>query len=278
MKTLITGLALAVFSSAALAQVPGLSNAEVEDRTSITDPAKAVRKTGTGWIAMKIPAIEGTRSPCCWQGNWTSQREIGCSLERDFNSYGSSSESPLEEHIIVYARAENDRVDELRITGAQCPMDGDGHTVSWIGQTDDGDALGWLEYLAGNDRDRVSHSALWAMALHASDDAIERLIDIAQNDHDPEQRSMAMFWLAQERPGQAQELLLDVVKTENDEDVLEQAVFAISQLPPEVSSRMLLDLARDEAASRHVRRQALFWLAQSGDDETVAQLAELLTR
>ena len=341
MRTLITGLALAVFCSAALAQVPGLSNAEVEDRTIINDPAKAVSKTGSGWIAMEIAAIDGTRSPCCWQGNWTSQREIGCSLDKDFRSYGSTSDSPFEESVVVYARAIEGQVSQLRVTGAQCPMDAAGQTVTWVGETDDKDALNWLATLASESKERVSHAALWAMALHASseagdhlytmarddvgelaeeaifwlgeargqagyealdelldvlpagetrrhinfalaqngsNDAIERLFDTARNDHDPEQRSMAMFWLAQEQQQEARELLLEVVQSENDEDVLDQAVFAISQLPAETGSPMLLDLASDKDASRHVRRQALFWLAQSGDDEAIAQLTELLTR
>lgn len=341
MRAFITGLALAVFSSAALAQVPGLSNAEVEDRTSISDPAKAVSNVSTGWIVMEIPAIEGTHSPCCWQGNWTSQREIGCSLDTDFRSYGSTSDSPLEESVIVYARAVKGQVSQLRVTGAKCPMDAGGQSVTWIGETDDSNALGWLATLASESKERVSHSALWAMALHASEaagdhlysvakddddeqaeeaifwlgeargqagyealdgllnelpagetrrhinfalaqngtgDAIDRLINIAREDNDPEQRSMAMFWLAQEQPEEAQSLLLEVVRSENDEEVLDQAVFAISQLPAETSGPMLLDLASDEDVPRHVRRQALFWLAQSGDDETVARLTELLTR
>jgi len=38
-----------------------------------------------------------------------------------------------------------------------------------------------------------------------------------------------------------------------------------------------MDLARDKQVSRVVRRQALFWLAQSDNDETVAALAQLLS-
>ncbi len=87
-----------------------------------------------------------------------------------------------------------------------------------------------------------------------------------------------MFWLAQEYPQQAQGWLLEVIKTEQDEDVLEQAVFAISQLPDDSGDKILLDLARDDQTPREVRRQALFWLANSDNDSSVAALAELLTR
>ena len=84
--------------------------------------------------------------------------------------------------------------------------------------------------------------------------------------------------MAQEYPEQAKGWLLEVIKTEQDDDVLEQAVFAISQLPGENGSQMLLDLSRDNQIPRNVRRQALFWLAQSDDDDTIAALTELLTR
>jgi HEAT repeat protein len=83
---------------------------------------------------------------------------------------------------------------------------------------------------------------------------------------------------AQEYPQRAKPLLLEVVHSEQDEELLEQAVFAISQLPDDTGSEILLDLARDEKAPRTVRRQALFWLANSDDDKTVAALTELLTR
>ena len=56
----------------------------------------------------------------------------------------------------------------------------------------------------------------------------------------------------------------------------EQAVFALSQLPEDVAGPSLLALARDSTLPREARRQALFWLAHEGDEESLAQLVELL--
>ncbi|MGD9021315.1 MAG: hypothetical protein PVF46_05915, partial [Lysobacterales bacterium] len=72
-------------------------------------------------------------------------------------------------------------------------------------------------------------------------------------------------------------LLLEAVRGERDEEVLDEAIFAISQLPGKSGSRMLLDIARDADAPRDARRQALFWLAQSDDEEALEELAALLT-
>ncbi|MEE4216142.1 MAG: HEAT repeat domain-containing protein [Xanthomonadales bacterium] len=342
MRTLIVGLLLALFSGTVIAQPPELGNADVVERLSITDPAQVVRKTGDGWFALELPAIEGTRTSCCWDGNWKFRKQTGCSLDEDAHSYGTTSHSPLEDTVIVYAKVESGEVSRLKVTGEHCPMDGGGQSLTWIGETDSQDTLEFLESLARQgSRKNVSHPALWAMALHAddgastrlntlarerdgdlaeqaifwlgeargqagcemlkdlldelpvgekrrhinfalsqnrSDEAVGLLSDIARNDRDPEQRGMALFWLAQENPGVAEKLIVEVIETQRNEEVLEKAVFAMSQLPPETSGPMLLALAQDKNAPREARRQALFWLANSDDEESVSALTEILTR
>jgi hypothetical protein len=307
-----------------------------------TDPAKAVPKAGDGWIAFEFPALEGTRSPCCWKGHLHIGGELGCSLEQDRYSYGTRSNAPLEDTIVAYTRVEAGEVTKLKVVGRQCPMDTGGQAVSRVPDTGDKDMLNWLDSLARNgSEDEVSHPALWAMALHASsaasdrlydlaseqngdmakesifwlgeargqagyealedllnelptgdtrrqinfalsqadsDDAAALLADIARNDRDPEQRADALFWMAQEYPEEAQELILDVIENEDDREILEKAVFALSQLPPDIAGPKLLELAQDKSMPREARRQALFWLAHEGDEESVIALTELLTR
>jgi len=342
MKALLTGMVLAVLTSSAWAQVGGLMNAEVHENTSVNDPAQAVRTSPGGWIAFSLPVLQGTRSPCCWKGKWNGHGEVGCNLAQGHQSYGTRSDSPLAENVIAYARIHEGDVDALRVVGEQCPMEADGAKVAWIGEVDDKAGLNWLEDVARSDRDdSTAHSALYALALHRSREASERLhtlakepdgelaeeaifwlgdargeegfdalknllvelprsdtrreinfalaqngsqaaidllSEISRTDSDPEQRGTALFWLAEEFPGQAPDILLAAIDGEQNEDVLEQAVFAISQLPGDASTRMLLDLARDELQPRRVRRQALFWLANSDDEKGVAALEELLTR
>lgn len=342
MKTLISGLVVALFAGSAFAAPAALSNAEVIEQLSITDPAKAVHTVADGWLAMELPAIEGTRTSCCWSGNWKNRNQTGCSLDKDARSYGTTSHSPLEDTIIAYVKVDSGEVSRLKVTGEHCPMDGGGQTLTWIGGTDSKDALDFLESLARTgSKKNVRHPALWAMALHAddgankrlfalarekdgelaeqsifwlgdargqagyemledlldelpvgdtrrhinfalsqnsSDEAVELLSDIARNDRDPEQRGMALFWLAEENPEIAQKLIVELIETETDKEVLEKAVFAMSQLPPETSGPMLLALAQDKNAPREARRQALFWLANSDDEESVSALTEILTR
>ena len=264
--------------------------------------------------------------------------EAGCSLQGKHQSYGTRSDSPLAENVIVFSKIRDGKVHNLRVVGESCPVDANGSRVTWIGSVDDTAGLDWLEDVARSGQD---DTALFALALHRSSDASQRLyslakeadgdlseesifwlgesrgkegfktlkrllaelprgderrainfalaqnntaeaadllFEISKSDSDPEQRGEAMFWLAEEYPQRAQGWLLEVVRTEQDEDVLEQAVFAISQLPDGAGDQVLLELAKNDQVPRTVRRQAIFWLAQSDKDSSVAALTELLTR
>jgi len=329
--------ALALFGGSVFAQVGELYDADVTGMTNISNPAKAVKAAEGQWLAFRMPVLEGTRSPCCWKGRWGATGEVGCSLEPGHTSYGSRSDSPLVDEVIVYAGIRDGNVYKLRVMGEQCPVDGNGARVTWIGSVDDKASMDWLEDVARADD---SDGVLYALALHRNDGAskrlyslakdtdedggseavfwlgaargeqgfkqLERLLDdlprgdrrreinfalsqnesreaaellleISKSDPDPEQRGEALFWLAQEYPQEASGWLQEVIATERNEDILEKAVFAVSQLPGEDSSKMLLEIAQDKDAPREARRQALFWLAQSDDDETVEALAKLLT-
>ena len=68
MKAHLATIVLALTSSAGWAQVGGLTNAEVIEQISITDPAKAVQTAQGQWIAFSMPVSEGTRSPCNMTG------------------------------------------------------------------------------------------------------------------------------------------------------------------------------------------------------------------
>ena len=342
MKTKWLAIAVVALSGHAWAQVGGLYDADVTEKTSITDPARVVKAVEGHWLAFSLPVLDGTRSPCCWKGKWNGTGEAGCSLERGHESYGTRSDSPLTDNLNVYAEIRDGQVHNLRVVGEQCPVEGNGAQVTWIGNVDNTAGLDWLEAVARSDEgDSVSGSALYAFALHRNKEAGKRLytlakevdgdlsgeaifwlgdargeqgfsllkrllaelprgdrrreinfalaqnntpeaaellFEISKSDPDPEQRGEAMFWLAQEYPQRAKDWLLQVINREQDEDVLEQAVFAISQLPADMGDQMLLDLAKNDQAPRAVRRQALFWLANSDNDSSVAALTELLTR
>ena len=331
--------ALLLLSANGWAQAGALYNANVHDMTSITDPAEALAAAEGHWLAFSVPALADTRSPCCWKGKWNGMGEAGCSLEATHQSYGTRSDAPMAESVVVFSRVENGKADRMLVVGESCPVDGNAEQVTWIGGADDNAALDWLEKSARENS--KADAALMAIALHRNPGAGRRLHDlatetggnhaqealfwlgvsrgeqgfrilrdlleelprgdtrreinfalaqnqspgaadllfeIAKSDPDPEQRGQAMFWLAQEYPDEARDWLLEVIRSERDNEVLEEAVFAISQLPDDNGDKVLLELASDAGAPRAVRRQAIFWLAQSDNDASVAALTDLLSR
>ena len=246
MRTKWLGLALLLLGNHAWAQVGELYNADVTGNTSITDPARAIKAAEDQWLAFSMPVLDGTRSPCCWKGKWNGMGEAGCSLESGHQSYGTRSGSPFAENVIVFSEIRDGQVHNLRIVGEFCPVEGSGAQVTWIGSMDNTAGLDWLEDVARTDtRDSAGESALFALALHRSSEAGQRLYALA-------------------------------LKT--DDDLSEQATFWLGEARGEQGSQMLMEIARNRLAPREARRQALFWLAQSDDDNTVAALTELLTR
>jgi len=342
MKTIFLMIASLVFSGNVWAQAGELYNARVNEDTSISDPANAMKAADGQWLAFRIPVLAGTHSPCCWKGKWNGMGESGCSLQKKHRSYGTRSDSPLAEHVIVFSKVRDGQVHDIRTVGETCPVNGEDARVTWIGNVELDAGLDWLESMAKSFSDEsAAESALYALALHGNSDAGQRLyllakdgsndiseeaifwlgearaeqgyaflktllaelprgdrrreinfalslnkspgaaellLEISKSYPDPEQRGEAMFWLAEAYPQKAKSWLLEVIDNESDEDVLEQAVFAISQLPDGDGDKALLEIAKDNQASNAVRRQAIFWLAQSDNDSSVTALTELLTR
>ena len=240
-----------------------------------TDPAKAVRKAGDGWIAFEFPALEGTRSPCCWKGHLHIGGELGCSLEQDRYSYGTRSNAPLEDTIVAYTRVEAGEVTKLKVVGRQCPMDTGGQAVSRVPDTGDKDMLNWLDSLARNDsEDEVSHPALWAMALHASSAASDRLYDLA-SEQNGDMAKESIFWLGEARGQAGYEALEDLLDELPTGDTRRQINFALSQADSDDASALLADIARNDRDPEQ-RGDALFWLAQEYPEQAEPLIRDII--
>ena len=88
-------------------------------------------------------------------------------------------------------------------------------------------------------------------------------------------RGQALFWLARPRAKKAIGELTRAIEEDPETEVKKKAVFAVSQLPKEESVPLLIKLARDNR-NPAVRKQAMFWLGQSGDPQALAFFEEVL--
>ncbi len=60
-------------------------------------------------------------------------------------------------------------------------------------------------------------------------------------------------------------------------EIKKQAVFALSQLPEETGTPLLLKIARRNPQPQ-VRKEAIFWLGQSGDPRALDLFDEILLK
>ena len=248
-------------------------------------------QTAPGWLGYEVPAT-GHHDMCCfdsWEGS--ERRGGGCRIEE----HGSFSMRDSEERIpevddetaVVLLRAEQGRIVRVRALSLGCGIDAGGRTLTWVDEVKPAESLALLASLvvASSDestakqpdggrsagRDKVTESALMAIAVHegtAADDALERFIAPSQ----PERiRKKAAFWMGNLRGRRGYEGLVRLVREDPSEKVREQGVFALSQSEVPAAVDAMIRVAQKDA-STHVRGQALFWLGQKAGKKAVAAI------
>jgi hypothetical protein len=331
---------LALASSCAWAGLPGVDHADNLETLTQTNPALAASGGNDRWLVLQLPVVDGTRSPCCWQGSWNSPSDHGCRLVEQRNNYGTRLGSATVQQVRVFAELRDGQVHSLLAAGPDCPVDAAGQALAWLEQADETATVSWLEELARNAGEDLASQALYTLSMasepsttgrlqamarlpgdepahqaifwlgeargtdgyHAlaalleelpdgdtrqqinfalsqngSEAALTRLEQVARQDRDREQRSNALFWLAQENADRAEPLLRELLDNPPAGLDVEQALFAVSQLDGGRGDAMLFEIARDPGRPDAMRRQAFFWLANSDSQETREQLTRLLT-
>jgi hypothetical protein len=133
--------------------------------------------------------------------------------------------------------------------------------------------------LAGRASGKAVDDLIFPATIADSAEVWPRLIAIAKNDRVPQgTRKNAVFWLGQAAGDRAVADLGGLVADENeDREIQEQAVFALSQLRDGSGVPSLLEIARTHKDPK-IRKNAMFWLGQSGDPRAIALFEEVLRR
>lgn len=268
-RRLLPLLVLAAFATAlpARSAQPRISDARIENAPGVS-PLDAAARFGTGaepvWIGWSVPGVADSRELCCWQGR---RRGGGCSLASRPDSWGNRSgtvptgPSPL----VVLAEVRSGRPRDLRLVSPECPVDGAGRRVVWLGDTEPAASLALLEPLldrGGTDGD-LADLALLAVAHHAGEGA-DALLERRAFDSalDREAREQAIFWSGNLRGEAGLRLLERVLDRESDADLRRHAVFVLT-LSDATGALERLRRAAAEDSDPEVRGQGLFWLGQS---------------
>lgn len=151
--------------------------------------------------------------------------------------------------------------------------------IEALGMVSAPEAARYFLSLAGRLSGEVARDAIFPATLADSVVVWPDLLALAKDRTRPEEvRKGAVFWVAQAAGAAVTEGLEAIVTDESDDiEVRESAIFAISQLPHEEGVPVLLRLVQEHRDPR-IRRQAIFWLGQSGDPRAIALFEEILTR
>ena len=83
----LLGIVLLASSTLLWAQDHEPSVVEMIDRSEGFDFSSGLERHEDGWVAFSVPAIEGTKSYCCWNGYGSDYRKSGCNLDSRKSSY-----------------------------------------------------------------------------------------------------------------------------------------------------------------------------------------------
>ena len=284
-STLVT---FAVAASAA-AQQPRITNGRVVPQAAGSNLDRTFRglaaaQTEPAWIGYSVPVVSGERMMCCGSGDgmwisdgvvFTNGRWSGCGLEGDRAAARIQSgqnppppPTPLKlegpENLVVLYRLEDKAVQKIRIFSPDCELDAGGRTIHWLDAVRPADSVALLSTFVAREeqkRDRLTESAIAAIAMHkddAADAALDRFVSTGQPDF---LRKKAVFWLGNTRGRRGFEAVRRIAKDDPSDDVRKRAMFALSQSREPEALQALIQFARQDASAK-VRGEAIFWLAQ----------------
>lgn len=268
-------LTLVLGTLASIAGQPSVTNAKLETRAhSGSLAAELGRVTGPAWVGYAMPAAKPGSNSCCWNDG-----ARGCGLESSHgvtinNNGGSRSSRPVKlegsGEIAVLIRVVHGTTEKINVFSTDCELDAGGLPFIWLTGVGAGESAAFL-------KDSSEKGALVALALQGGKEAETALIELARAAQTGHRRGEALFWLAQRASEKAIGAISQAIDDDPDTDVKKKAVFALSQLPKDEGVPKLIEVAR---ANRNpaVRKQAFFWLGQSGDPRAFRFLEETLTR
>jgi HEAT repeat protein len=167
---------------------------------------------------------------------------------------------------------------------AQEPCEGEGEiriaALNALLQMNSEQALPIIERVLANRSDdactvEMRRKAVFLLSQHIDEDNLDILLDVVQNDPDPEVRHNAVFWLSQVPGERTVDALENILQTSDDRELQNKAIFSLSQVHSDRSGQILRDYAIREDADPELRAQAIFWLGQSHGEENAAFLREI---
>lgn len=151
--------------------------------------------------------------------------------------------------------------------------------VFWLSETKSPLAATALEEMLRNSSDtKVKKKAIFALANMKTDRSLNVLRQYAERESNPvELRADAIFWLAEQKKSpEMAGYLRELYGKTSDPKIKERLFFALSQMRGQGNERWLMEVAMNPQESTKLRKQALFWAAESG--AVIGELVSLYDR
>jgi HEAT repeat protein len=149
--------------------------------------------------------------------------------------------------------------------------------IFWLSQVRSDKAVPLLEQILKTSTDEeMQDKALFALSQNSKGDRAQQVLReyASREDVSANLREQAIFWLGQRRSDENAQFLRQLFAKTSNEETKNKILFSLSQTRNAGNEQWLLDQAVNAKNSMDVRKQALFWVGQSGGLD-VAKLGEL---
>jgi HEAT repeat protein len=243
------------------------------------------------WIGYAVPAVNRTDGRrCCSGDTWisdgivfTNGRIATCGLESTSNTrrtpdQPAQMQNPVRlegpDSVVVLYRVEQKEVQRIRIVSPDCELDAGGRAVTWIDGVAGADSVRLLTTFVGKTEvksDRITETAISAIAMHRDDSADAALERLATAPSPEFVRKKVTFWMGSARGARGFEAVKKIARDDPSEDVRKSAMFGLSQSSDAQSIPELVRFARQDASPK-VRGEAIFWLAQKAGERAASEI------
>jgi len=150
--------------------------------------------TKDGWHTWRAPAIENSRTMCCFSWTGSGARERICDLDRGHGHYSSSKRiARYSGEIQVYVLIEAGQASKISVLSPQCEVMTKTE-ISDLGSISADDSIDWLRpYI--NAKSDVATDALAAISRHSGNYAFQVLAEVVESKADYDFREEAIFWM-----------------------------------------------------------------------------------
>ena len=248
-----------------------------------------------GWIGYSVPVVPRSEGRLHSGETWisdgmvfTNGRLATCGLEpstttnRPPADQAVQMQSPVRlegpDTLVVLYRVEEKAVQKIRIFSPDCELDAGGRTIQWLEGVTGADSVKLLSTYVSRAEvksDRITDSAISAIALHRDEAADATLERLGAKDNPEFVRKKVTFWMGNARGGRGFEAVKKIARDDPSEEVRKSAMFGLSQSSDAQSIPELVRFARQDASPK-VRGEAIFWLAQKAGQRAAAEITSAI--